>query len=82
MTIVSLSMSHRTPPAEVLERLVVSSAQRAGMLARLCALPSIDEVAVLSTCNRVGECNVSGHRAQVSRDIVHVWAVVRMHGRG
>ncbi|MDQ1618579.1 MAG: hypothetical protein QOE19_1148 [Actinomycetota bacterium] len=34
MTIVSLSMSHRTPPAEVLERLVVSSAQRAGMLAR------------------------------------------------
>jgi glutamyl-tRNA reductase len=53
MTIVSLSLSHRTTPAEMLEKLAVSSAQRGSVLARLHALPSIDEVVVLSTCNRV-----------------------------
>ncbi|MFF1766696.1 glutamyl-tRNA reductase [Streptomyces sp. NPDC058249] len=53
MTIVSLSLSHRITPAEVLEKLAVPSAQRSSMLARLHAVPSIDEVVVLSTCNRV-----------------------------
>jgi glutamyl-tRNA reductase len=53
MTIVSLSLSHRFTPAEVLEKLAVPSAQQAGVLARLHAVPSIDEVVVLSTCNRV-----------------------------
>jgi glutamyl-tRNA reductase len=53
MTIVSLSLSHRFTPAEVLEKLAVPSAQRSSVLARLHAVPSIDEVVVLSTCNRV-----------------------------
>ena len=53
MTIVSLSLSHRITPVEVLEKLAVPSAQRGGVLARLHAAPSVDEVVVLSTCNRV-----------------------------
>jgi glutamyl-tRNA reductase len=53
MTIVSMSVSHRIAPVEVLERLAVPSAQRDSVLARLHAVPSIDEVVVLSTCNRV-----------------------------
>jgi glutamyl-tRNA reductase len=53
MTIVSLSLSHRITPAEVLEKLAVPSAQQGSVLARLHAVPSIDEVVVLSTCNRV-----------------------------
>jgi glutamyl-tRNA reductase len=53
MTIVSLSLSHRTTPVEVLEKLAVPSAALGGVLARLHAVPSIDEVVVLSTCNRV-----------------------------
>ena len=53
MTIVSLSLSHRFTPAEVLEKLAVPSAEQGGVLARLHAVPSIDEVVVLSTCNRV-----------------------------
>jgi glutamyl-tRNA reductase len=53
MTIVSLSLTHRTTPAEVLEKLAVPAAQRGSMLARLHAVPSVDEVLVLSTCNRV-----------------------------
>ena len=53
MTIVNLGISHRTAPPEVLEKLAVPSAQRGTVLARLRAVPAIDEVAVLSTCNRV-----------------------------
>jgi glutamyl-tRNA reductase len=53
MTIVNLGISHRVAPPEVLEKLAVSSAQRGNVLARLRAVPAIDEVAVLSTCNRV-----------------------------
>jgi glutamyl-tRNA reductase len=53
MTIVSLSVSHRIAPVELLERLAVPSTQRDSVLARLHAVPSIDEVVVLSTCNRV-----------------------------
>jgi glutamyl-tRNA reductase len=53
MTIVNLGVSHRDAAAEALERLAVGPAQRAGVLARLQSVPCIDEVALLSTCNRV-----------------------------
>ena len=53
MTIVNVGVSYRFAPAEVLEKIAVPSAELGGVLARLHALPSIDEVAVLSTCNRV-----------------------------
>jgi len=53
MTIVNLGVSHRIATAEVLEKLAVPSAQRGSVLARLHAVPSLDEVVVLSTCNRV-----------------------------
>ena len=53
MTIVNVGVSYRFAPAEVLEKLAVPSAELGGVLARLHALPSIDEVAILSTCNRV-----------------------------
>jgi glutamyl-tRNA reductase len=53
MTIVSLSVSHRTAPVEVLEKLAVSDAELGELLARLHTVPTIDEVVVVSTCNRV-----------------------------
>jgi glutamyl-tRNA reductase len=53
MTIVSLSVTHRIAPIETLEKLAVPHAELAGMLGRLHALPPVDEVVVLSTCNRV-----------------------------
>jgi len=53
MTIVGLSLSHRVAPVELLEKLAVPAAQRGGVLAGLFAVPGIDEVVVLSTCNRV-----------------------------
>jgi glutamyl-tRNA reductase len=53
MTIVCLSLSHRFVPAGVLERLAVSSGELGELLARLHAVPGVDEAVVLSTCNRV-----------------------------
>ena len=53
MTIVNVGASYRSAPAEVLEKLAVPSTELGGVLARLHAVASIDEVAILSTCNRV-----------------------------
>jgi len=53
MTIVNVGMSHRFAPAEMLEKLAVPPAELGDVLTRLYTVPSIDEVVVLSTCNRV-----------------------------
>ena len=53
MTIVNVGVSYRSAPAEVLEKLAVPSTELGGVLARLHAVASIGEVAILSTCNRV-----------------------------
>jgi glutamyl-tRNA reductase len=75
MTIVNVGLSHRTTPAEVLEKLVVPSAQLGGVLARLHAVPSIDEVVVLSTCNRI-EVYAAAHgpAEQVTQAVTDVMA--------
>jgi glutamyl-tRNA reductase len=79
MTIVSLSLSHRITPADVLEKLAVPAAALGAMLARLHAVPSVDEVVVLSTCNRV-EVYASAHGPidRVTRAIADVLAA---HGQ-
>jgi glutamyl-tRNA reductase len=53
MTIVNIGVSHRFTPAGLLEKLAVPPAGLGDALARLHAAPSIAEVVVLSTCNRV-----------------------------
>jgi glutamyl-tRNA reductase len=53
MTIICLSLSHRFVAAGVLEKLAVPAGELGEVLARLHAVPGVDEVAVLSTCNRV-----------------------------
>jgi glutamyl-tRNA reductase len=79
MTIVNVGVSHRTAPAEVLEKLAVPSAELGGVLARLHAVPGIDEVAVLSTCNRVEVyAAASGPVGQVTRAVADLMAA---HGR-
>jgi glutamyl-tRNA reductase len=76
MTIVNVGVSHRFAPAEVLEKLAVTSGDLGGVLARLHALPSIDEVAVLSTCNRVEVyAAVDGPAESVARMVADLVAV-------
>ena len=75
MTIVNVGVSHRTAPAEVLEELAVPSAELGRLLAQLHAVPGIDEVAVLSTCNRVEVyAAASGPVGQVTRAVADLMA--------
>ena len=79
MRIVNLGVSHRIAPAEVLEKLAVPSAQCGSVLARLCAVPSIAEAVVLSTCNRVEVYAAArGPAGPVARAVADVLAA---HGR-
>src|SRR5882757_1984921 len=83
MTIVNVGVSHRTAPAEVLEKLAVPAAELAGTLARLHAVPGIDEVAVLSTCNRVEVyATASGPVGQVTRAVADLMAARGRVGAG
>src|SRR5687767_460432 len=75
MTIVSVSLSHRIAPVELLERLVVPSAELDDVLVRLHAMPAVDEVVVLSTCNRL-EVYVAtrGQVGDVTRSVADLMA--------
>jgi glutamyl-tRNA reductase len=75
MTIVNIGLSHRIAPVEVLEKLAVPPALLAEVLGRLHAVPAIDEVAVLSTCNRIEIYAVTqGCAEQVTRTVVDLLA--------
>jgi glutamyl-tRNA reductase len=75
MTIVNVGLSHRFAPAEMLEKLAVPSAELDDVLTRLHTVPSIDEVVVLSTCNRVEVyAAASGPAEQVTRAVTGLMA--------
>ena len=75
MTIVNVGVSHRFAPAEILEKLTAPSAELGSVLTRLHTVPSIDEVAVLSTCNRVEVyAAASGPAEQVTRAVASLVA--------
>jgi glutamyl-tRNA reductase len=75
MTIVSIGLSHRVTPVELLEKLVVPSAQLDDVLARLYGTPAIDEVVVLSTCNRLEVyAATTGPVEDVTRAVAHLMA--------
>ena len=77
MTMVNIGVFYRDVPARVLEKIAVPPEMLGDMLARLHAVPSIDEVAVLSTCNRV-EVYAAAHDP-VERV---AWAVAYLLARG
>jgi glutamyl-tRNA reductase len=75
MTLVSIGVSYRLAPPDVLEKLAVPSAELGDMLVRLRAVPSVDEVVVLSTCNRVEVyAAASGPVEPVTADVAGVVA--------
>ena len=53
MNIAVVGLSHKTAPVEVREKLSIPEPQYELAIAQLCSYPHIDEVAVLSTCNRL-----------------------------
>jgi glutamyl-tRNA reductase len=95
MTIVCLSLSHRSVPVGVPEKLAVPTRELGAVLARLHAVPGIDEVVVLSTCNRVevyaavsepagrvtgAVAGLVGARARIPADEVLAMARIRVGG--
>jgi glutamyl-tRNA reductase len=75
MTIVNVGVSHRFAPAETLEKLAVPLAELGEVLPRLRAVPSVDEVAVLCTCNRVEVyAAASGRCGEVARAVAGLLA--------
>lgn len=53
MNIVVVGLSHKTAPVEVREKLSIPEPQYDRAIAQLCSYPHVQEVAILSTCNRL-----------------------------
>lgn len=53
MNIAVVGLTHKTAPVEVREKLSIPEPQYEGAIAQLCSYPHVEEVAVLSTCNRL-----------------------------
>jgi glutamyl-tRNA reductase len=53
MSVLAVGMSHRTADLRVLERVTVSAADAGKVLGELLGCPSVCEVVLVSTCNRV-----------------------------
>lgn len=52
MALITLGLSHHNAPLEARERLAFAESDLSPALARLRALPGVDEAAIISTCNR------------------------------
>ncbi len=53
MSLLAVGLSHKSAPVELLERVVVDDEGTRKLLHRLIGTPHLDEVLVLSTCNRL-----------------------------
>ncbi|MGF1521942.1 MAG: glutamyl-tRNA reductase [Leptolyngbyaceae cyanobacterium] len=53
MNIAVVGLSHKTAPVEVREKLSIPTPQTAEAMAHLTSYPHVDEVSILSTCNRL-----------------------------
>lgn len=53
MNIAVVGLSHKTAPVEVREKLSIPEPVYDKAIAELCSYPHLEEVAVLSTCNRL-----------------------------
>jgi len=79
MPLIALGINHNTAPVEIRERLSFSDQELGPVLHELSALPGVQEVAVLSTCNRTeiyGSLDENGDKALVD------WLSRRQAARG
>ncbi|MDF0556491.1 glutamyl-tRNA reductase [Kamptonema sp. UHCC 0994] len=53
MNIAVIGLSHKTAPVEVREKLSIPETKIESAIAQLCGYPHVEEVAILSTCNRL-----------------------------
>jgi glutamyl-tRNA reductase len=62
MNIAVVGLSHKTAPVDVREKLSIPTPQTAEAIAQLLSYPHIDEVSILSTCNRL-EIHIASEQA-------------------
>jgi glutamyl-tRNA reductase len=69
MNIAVVGLSHKTAPVEVREKLSIPEPQTESAIAQLLTYPHIDEVAILSTCNRLEIYIVSNETTQGIQEV-------------
>ena len=52
MPLFTIGISHHTAPIEIREKVAIARSDYSDRVSELCALPGVEEVVVLSTCNR------------------------------
>ncbi len=71
MNIAVVGLSHKTAPVEIREKLSIPSAQVAEATAQLRSYPHLEEVAILSTCNRMELYLVTSETESGIREVSH-----------
>jgi len=74
MNIVVVGLSHKTASVEVREKLSIPEPQIEGAIAHLCSCANIEEVSILSTCNRLELHLVTGETEQGIREAMQFLA--------
>ncbi|MBD2682036.1 MULTISPECIES: glutamyl-tRNA reductase [Nostoc] len=74
MNIAVVGLSHKTAPVEVREKLSIPEPQIESAIAHLSSFPHIDEVAILSTCNRLEIYIVTSETDQGIREVTQFLA--------
>ncbi|MBE9104417.1 glutamyl-tRNA reductase, partial [Nostoc cf. edaphicum LEGE 07299] len=74
MNIAVVGLSHKTAPVEVREKLSIPEPQIENAIAQLASYPHIDEVAILSTCNRLEIYIVTSEADQGIREVTQFLA--------
>jgi glutamyl-tRNA reductase len=69
MNIAVVGLSHKTAPVEIREKLSVPETQCEQAIAHLCSFPHLEEVAILSTCNRMEIYVVATETEQGIREV-------------
>jgi len=52
MPLFTIGISHHTAPIEIREKVAIARSEYSARVSELCALPGVEEVIILSTCNR------------------------------
>ncbi|MEH1834878.1 MAG: glutamyl-tRNA reductase [Nostoc sp.] len=74
MNIAVVGLSHKTAPVEVREKLSIPEPQLESAIAHLTSYPHIEEVAILSTCNRLEIYIVTSETDQGIREVTQFLA--------
>ena len=74
MHIAVVGLSHKTAPVEVREKLSIQEAMMESVMQELCSYPHIEEVAILSTCNRLEIYVVANETEQGIRELTQFLA--------